>query len=124
MKKIYLLQGAAILDMGCPLLLQGPKPFKPAPGIEPQPCMDGVGTIAMRVPQFGAAHDAALALLTSGQPAMWCLSKDRYQTPPTAALARFVLPSPWSYLVIAARVREITERKGHTTVHLDHLTGQ
>ena len=124
MKKIYLLQGAAVLDMGAPLLLQGPKPFKPAPGIEPQPCMDGVGSIAIKVPPFGIAHDAALALLTSGQPATWCLSKDRYETRPTVKKGRFVLPSPWSYLVISARVREITERKGHFTVHLDQLTGQ
>jgi hypothetical protein len=131
MNNLYLLRGANVLKVGNPLLIKGSKPskaFKAKPGIETPECMSKVESIAVRVPPFGSAHDAAIELVASGKPGLWCLSKDACDTPPTARKGRFVLPSPWSFLAVSARVREIPERKvglgTQITVHLEELVGQ
>lgn len=125
MNILYLLQGLkTVLKIGTPILMTGKNPIKAADF----PTMKGIASIVVHVPPYGAAHEAVVALLESGAPALWCLSKDAANTPPGAARGKFRLPSTWSFLPISARVHEVKERitagRPQITVTIAELIGE
>lgn len=124
MNLLYLLQlPRTVLKIGTPILISGKNSLAE---LKDFPTMKGISSIAVHVPPYGCAHDAVGALLASGDPALWCLSKDAAFTPPGAARGKFRLPSTWSFLVVKARVLEVKERlvasRTQITVTLGDLT--